>query len=193
MNKIYEIPEEHVGNKRKEYISNDKACMLTACVWSLRSKDPSTGVGACFVNQEGRIISIGYNGTPNGWDDNTFPWGKPDDMKYSKYSYVVHAEKNAIANHNGRISDFKDATLFVTLFPCNECAKDLVQFGIKKVIYLSDKYKDSDSTKAAKKTFEECGIKYVSFKEIDEEYYEELRKLLVLDKEEVKKIEYIKK
>ena len=168
MEEIYKIPEEYVKNKREEYLKNHEACMLTAYMWSLRSKDPSTQVGACFVSDTGRIISVGYNGTPNGWNDDEFPWDKPSDAKHSKYSYVVHAEMNAIANYDGPIADFRGSTLYVTLFPCANCAKNLVQFGIKRIVYLSDKYKDKDDNKCAKVTLDKCGIEFVSFEEINE-------------------------
>ena len=106
-NKI-EIPTEYLGNKRDQYLTNEDACMLTACLWAKRSKDPSTQVGACFVNHKGRIISVGYNGTPNGWNDDEFPWDKGSDLppEYTKYPYVIHAEKNGIYNYDGSSTDF---------------------------------------------------------------------------------------
>lgn len=191
MDEVYEIPEEYVGNKRKEYLKNDEACMLTAYIWSLRSKDPSTGVGACFVSDTGRIISVGYNGTPNGWSDDEFPWDKPDDMKHSKYSYVVHAEMNAIANYDGPIADFRGSTLYVTLFPCANCAKNLVQFGIKRIVYLSDKYKSLDDNKCSKVTLNKCGIEVVSFDEINEKGLEKIE-LPINSEEKPKMIRYTK-
>ena len=192
MEEVYKIPEEYIGNKRGEYLKNAEACMLTAYIWSLRSKDPSTQVGACFVSESGRIISVGYNGTPNGWSDDEFPWDKPSDAKHSKYSYVVHAEMNAIANYDGPIADFRGSTLYVTLFPCENCAKNLVQFGIKKIVYLSDKYVGTDGNESAKLTLSKCGIEVVSFEEINENGLENLELPLDVEKEKPKMIRYIK-
>lgn len=125
-----------------------------------RSKDPSTQVGACIVSQDNRILSIGYNGAPNGFNDDKFPWNRKGDAIETKYLYVCHAEANAITNYPGSRLDLKGARIYVDLFPCNECAKAIIQSGISEVIYLSDKYKDSDSTKASKLMFETCGVKY---------------------------------
>lgn len=162
-NKI-DIPTEYLGKKRERYLSNDDVCMLTAALWAKRSKDPSTQVGACFVNKKGRIISVGYNGTPNGWNDDEFPWGKESDQpEYTKYPYVVHAEKNGIYNYDGSSTDFLGATLFVTLFPCSDCAKALVQRGIKKVVYLCDKYKDTPDNLIAKKILDTCEVEYIDY------------------------------
>lgn len=140
------------------YISWEEYFMGVAALSSKRSKDPNTQVGACVVNTEKRIIGIGYNGFPTGCRDEEFPWGKTDkNYLNTKYPYVVHAEPNAILNCS---SSLKDATLYVTLFPCNECAKLIIQSGIKHVIYASDKYHDAESSVATRKMFDAAGITY---------------------------------
>lgn len=125
----------------------------------MRSKDPNTQVGACVVNNN-RILSIGYNGTPNGYDDKYFPWDREGEPLDTKYMYVVHAERNAILNYLGNRKDFLNATLYVDLFPCNECAKEIIQSGIKEIVYLSDKYANTDGTIASKRMLDECGVRY---------------------------------
>lgn len=168
----YEIPKEFLGGKREDnlYLSNDNVCMLTAMLWASRSKDPSTQVGACYVNENGRIISIGYNGTPNKWSDDEFPWDtKSKDEENIKYPYVIHAEMNGISNYSGPVSDFKNSTIYVTLFPCANCAKLLIQMGIKRVVYLYDTRKDSKDNLCAKILFEKCGVECIDFKTLNKE------------------------
>ena len=163
---LFEIPEELLGNKRKDYLDNDTAAMLTALIWSGRSKDPSSQVGACIINEEGRVLSIGYNGTPNNWHDDKFPWDRQaEDSKFLKY-INIHAEMNAICNYNGSKNDFNGSTAYVTLFPCSNCAKLLIQHGIAKIVYLSDKYNNLDDVKCSKKLLQECGIEVISFEEL---------------------------
>ncbi len=145
---------------RKDYLNWDQYFIAIAKLSSARSKDPSTQVGACIVNNENRILSIGYNGAPNGFDDENFPWEREGDFLNTKYPYVCHAEFNAILNYNGTRSDFKGSKIYVDLFPCNECAKAIIQAGISEVVYLSDKYKDTDITKASKRLMDECGVIY---------------------------------
>ena len=149
--------------KRKDYLNWDSYFMAVAMLSAKRSKDPSTQVGACIVSNDNRILSIGYNGTPNGYSDDEFPWGREGAPLETKYMYVVHAERNAILNYRGSRKDLEDARIYVDLFPCNECAKEIIQSGIKEVIYLSDKYKDTDGTKASKMLFDKCNIKYRKF------------------------------
>jgi len=146
--------------KRKDYISWDEYFMAIAKLSAMRSKDPSTQVGACLVGEDNRILSIGYNGAPNGFDDNEFPWERKGENLNTKYPYVCHAEMNAILNYVGNKKDLKDSKIYVDLFPCNECAKIIIQSGIKEVIYLSDKYADSENNIASKKLFDKCGVKY---------------------------------
>ena len=154
--------------KRKDYISWDTYFMSIAKLSSLRSKDPSTQVGACIVSSDNRILSIGYNGAPNGFGDEDFPWereGKPVD---TKYMYVCHAELNDILNFRGNKRDLEESKLYASLFPCNECAKAIVQSGIKEVIYLDNKYKDTDSCIASRRLFDTCGVSYREFnKDVD--------------------------
>ena len=128
------------GEKRKDYLEWDEYFMAIAKLSAMRSKDPSTQVGACIVSNDNRILSIGYNGAPNGFSDEKFPWGRDGKNLDTKYPYVCHAELNAILNYRGSKKDLEDARIYVDLFPCNECAKIIIQSGIKEVIYLSDKY-----------------------------------------------------
>ena len=143
--------------KRKDYITWDEYFMGIAELSAERSKDPNTQVGACIVNDENKILSIGYNGFPTGCSDDNISWEREGDIENTKYPYVCHAELNAILNSRG---DLHGATLYVALFPCNECAKAIIQAGITEVIYLSDKYKDTDIVKASKFMFDKANVKY---------------------------------
>ena len=147
--------------KRADYISWDQYFMGIAMMSAERSKDPSTQVGACIVDKNNRILSMGYNGMPAGCDDDTMPWGKVGNPLDSKYFYVCHAELNSILNYRG--GNLKDAIIYSTLFPCNECAKAIIQCGIKVVVYMSDKYASTDSTIASKRMFDMAGVKYRQF------------------------------
>ena len=149
-----------INKHRKDYLSWDEYFMGIAKLSALRSKDPSTKVGACIVSSDNRILSMGYNGTPNGFDDQDFPWDREGHALNTKYLYVCHAELNAILNFRGHKRDFEGAKIYVALFPCNECAKAIIQSGIKEVMYLSDKYKDQDNFKASKILFDKCNVKY---------------------------------
>ena len=142
--------------KRNDFISWDKYFMGVAMLSSMRSKDPNTQVGACIVNEKKRIVGIGYNGFPYGCDDDEFPWTNGNDFLSSKYPYVVHAEPNAILNSSCSLDN---ATLYVTLFPCNECAKLIIQSGIKEIVYLSDKYEGTDADIASKKMLSAAKVK----------------------------------
>jgi len=143
--------------KRKGYLSWDEYFMGVAHLSSLRSKDESSQVGACIVNTKNRIVGIGYNGFPIGCDDEVFPWEREGDFLDTKYPYVVHAEPNAILNSS---VDLDGAKMYVTLFPCNECAKLIIQSGIKEVIFLSDKYEGSLTDIAAKRLFDASKVRY---------------------------------
>ena len=144
--------------KRDDYIGWDQYFMGVAMLSAQRSKDPNTQVGACIVSPDNKILSLGYNGAPNGYDDEHMPWDREGDFLNTKYAYVCHAELNAILNNKG--SNLEDAIIYVDLFPCNECAKLIIQSGIKEVIYLSDKYANTDGTIASKRLFDACGVKY---------------------------------
>ena len=152
------------NQKRKGYLTWDEYFMAVAKLSGMRSKDPSTQVGACIVSKENRILSIGYNGAPNGFDDDKFPWGRNGENLDTKYPYVCHAELNAIVNFRGDRKDLEEAKIYVDLFPCNECAKIIVQSGIKEVIYLCDKYANSENNIASRRIFDECGVKYSKLK-----------------------------
>ena len=144
--------------KREDYLSWDEYFMGIALLSSMRSKDPSTQVGACIVNSEKRILSMGYNGMPRCCSDDEFPWDKNESALDSKYLYVCHAELNAILNcASGNV---RGCTVYTTLFPCNECAKAIIQSGIAEVVYMSDKYADSDSVLASKRMFTTAGVKF---------------------------------
>ncbi|MDY4936873.1 MAG: dCMP deaminase family protein [Candidatus Onthovivens sp.] len=140
----------------------DEYFMTIALLSAKRSKDPSTQVGACIVDDENKVVSIGYNGMPRHCDDTKLTWEKGEDLN-NKYLYVCHAEFNAILNTRDG-SHLNGCKIYVTLFPCNECAKAIIQTGIKKVIYLSDKYQDQLSTRASKKLFEVAGVEIEQYK-----------------------------
>lgn len=143
---------------RKDYISWDEYFMGIASLSAMRSKDENTQVGACIVNDENKILSLGYNGMPIGCNDADMPWKRTGAPIDTKYMYVCHAEFNAILNSPA--PSLKGAKIYVTLFPCNECAKAIIQSGLSEIIYLSDKYSDTDATIAAKRMFDIVGIKY---------------------------------
>ncbi|ASQ49423.1 cytidine deaminase [Leptotrichia sp. oral taxon 498] len=147
--------------KREDYLSWDEYFMGVAFLSGMRSKDPSTQVGACIIDKEKKIIGMGYNGFPLGSSDDEMPWGKTGDFLDTKYPYVVHAELNAILNS---IKSLKESTIYVTHFPCNECAKAIVQSGIKKVIYFSDKHKNLESTVASRTILKNAGVEIVNLK-----------------------------
>lgn len=151
---------EKKSKARTDYLSWDMYFMAVAILSAKRSKDPNTQVGACIVGRDNRIISIGYNGAPNGYNDEDFPWEREGSNLETKYFYVVHAERNAILNYRGCRRDFEDAKIYVDLFPCNECAKEIIQSRISEVIYLSDKYANSEETVASKRLFDKCGVSY---------------------------------
>lgn len=152
--------EQKDNQKRKDYISWEEYFMAIARLSAMRSKDPATQVGACIVSMDNRILSIGYNGAPNGFDDEKFPWGKEGELLNTKHPYVCHAEMNAILNFRGSKKDLENAKIYVDLFPCNECAKIIIQSGIKEVIYLKEKLKNKEAYIASKKLFDECKINY---------------------------------
>ena len=147
--------------KRDDYLSWDEYFMGVAFLSGMRSKDPSTQVGACIIDKEKKIIGMGYNGFPLGSSDDEMPWGKTGDFLDTKYPYVVHAELNAILNS---IKSLKESTIYVTHFPCNECAKAIVQSGIKKVIYFSDKHKNLESTVASRTILKNARVEIVNLK-----------------------------
>ncbi|MBR5289423.1 MAG: dCMP deaminase family protein [Erysipelotrichaceae bacterium] len=144
--------------KRQQVISWDEYFMGLAHLSALRSKDPSTQVGACIVDGNNKVVSIGYNGFPMGCSDDEFPWGREGGMLETKYAFVVHAELNAILNSPRSLAG---CTLYVSLFPCNECAKAIIQSGIRKVVYECDKYAKEDNVIASKKMLRAAGVELV--------------------------------
>ena len=153
------------SEKRSDYISWDEYFMGIAELSALRSKDPSTQVGACIVSADNKILSMGYNGFPKGCSDDIFPWTKiraEHDPYNAKYVYVTHAELNAILNYRGGSLD--GAKIYVNLFPCNECAKAIIQSGIKTLVYIEDKYSDNPSVRASKRMLEAAGVRYYQYK-----------------------------
>jgi len=143
-------------DKRKNYLDWDETFILMTHLIAKRSKDPSTQVGACVVNDKNIVVGLGYNGFPRGCHDDKFPWCRDGEVLDKKYTFVVHAEANAIMNANTSVEGCR---IYVNLFPCNECAKLLIQSGIKEIIYVSDKYAELDIFKAARKMFEVAGVK----------------------------------
>lgn len=153
--------------KRQDYLSWNEYFMGLAILSGERSKDPNTQVGACIVDKDNRIVSVGYNGAPTGYDDDRdMNWERSGDFLNTKYAYVCHSELNAILNAGRSV---KDCKLYVTLFPCNECAKVIIQSGIREIIYLSDKYKGTESNIAAKKMFDACGVSYEKYQRTNSE------------------------
>ena len=147
--------------KREDYIRWDEYFMGISKLAGMRSKDPNTQVGACIVGQDNKILSMGYNGFPNGCSDEDFPWERDGDMLDTKYAYVTHSELNAILNFRG--GSLAGSKLYVSLFPCNECAKAIIQCGIKTVIYDSDKYAGTPGNIAAKRMFDAAGVTYKKY------------------------------
>ena len=180
------INKKLLGGKRKDYLSWDQFFMGVAKLAAGRSKDPNTQVGACIVSDDNRILSIGYNGAPNNFPDDLFPWGREGKPTETKYMYVCHGEANAINNFPGNRKDLKGSRVYVDLFPCNECAKLIVQAGISEVVYLSDKYDGTDGNLASKHIFDMCGVKY---RQMDKEQ----EKILKVSLEPDIPIEYLDK
>jgi dCMP deaminase len=147
--------------KRRDYINWDEYFMGVAHLSGMRSKDPNTQVGACIVSNDNKILSMGYNGFPCGCSDDEFPWDREGDMLESKYAFVTHSELNAILNYRG--GSLEGTKLYVSLFPCNECAKAIIQAGIRTVVYDSDKYKGTPGNIASKKMFDAAGVEYVPY------------------------------
>ena len=155
------------SDKREEYISWDEYFIGIAQLSALRSKDPATQVGCCIVDKNNKILSLGYNGFPVGCSDDEFPWCKNKEQPIdNKYFYVVHSELNAILNYKG--GSLEGATIYVTLFPCNECAKAIIQSGIKRVVYIEDS--NSPMMIASKRMFTAAGVEFITYKPSGKEY-----------------------
>lgn len=150
-----------MGDKREDYISWDEYFMGISKLSGLRSKDPHTQVGACIVSQDNKILSMGYNGFPMGCSDDLFPWAKEGDELDTKYPFVTHSELNAILNYRG--GSLEGTKLYVSLFPCNECAKAIIQAGIKTIVYDSNKYDGTPSVEASKKMLTAAGVEFYQY------------------------------
>lgn len=150
-----------MSDKRKDYISWDEYFMGVAKMSALRSKDPNTQVGACIVSVDNKILSMGYNGLPIGCSDDDFPWAREGEPLNNKYMYTAHSELNAILNYRGGSLD--NAKMYVTLFPCNECAKSIIQAGIKTIVYDCDKYAETASVIASKRMLNAAGVRYYKY------------------------------
>ena len=154
-----------MAGKRNDYISWDEYFMAVAQLAGMRSKDPSTQVGSCIVSDEHKILSMGYNGLPIGCSDDDFPWEREGKPLMTKYPYVTHSELNAILNFRG--GSLEGATIYVTLFPCNECAKAIIQAGIKTIVYDCNKYENEPSTIASRRMLDAAGVRYYQYKHTD--------------------------
>ena len=150
-----------MGGKRSDYISWDEYFMGVAQLSGMRSKDPNTQVGACIVSNDNKILSMGYNGFPSGCSDEDFPWEREGEELDTKYPFVTHSELNAILNYRG--GSLEGTKIYVSLFPCNECAKAIIQSGIRTVVYDSDKYVATPANRASKRMFDAAGVAYVPY------------------------------
>ena len=151
-----------MSDKRTDYITWDEYFMGVAILAGMRSKDPNTQVGACIVSPDNKILSMGYNGFPIGCSDDEYPWSRDTEGLDSKYWYTTHSELNAILNYRG--GSLEGATLYVTLFPCNDCAKAIIQSGIRKLVYASDKYADETNVLASKRMLKSAGVAMVPYR-----------------------------
>lgn len=156
-----------MSDKRKDYISWDEYFMGVAMLSGMRSKDPNTQVGACIVSEDNKILSMGYNGFPRGCSDDEFPWCREGEGLNSKYFYSTHSELNAILNYRG--GSLEGAKLYVSLFPCNECAKAIIQAGIKTIVYDCDKYDGTPSVIASKRMLDAAGVRYYKYNRTNRE------------------------
>ena len=150
-----------MSEKRQDYISWDEYFMGVAKLSGMRSKDPNSQVGCCIVSQDNKILSMGYNGFPIGCSDDEFPWAREGEELNTKYFYVTHSELNAILNYRG--GSLEGAKIYVSLFPCNECAKAIIQAGIKTIVYGCDKYEDTPAVKASKRMLDAAGVRYYQY------------------------------
>ncbi len=155
--------------KREDYISWDEYFMGVAILSGLRSKDPNTQVGACIVSEDHKILSMGYNGLPTGCSDDEFPWNRDGEPGENKYFYTTHSELNAILNYRG--GSLEGATIYVTLFPCNECAKAIIQSGIKRIVYDSDKYDGTPAVAASKRMLRAAGVALQQYEHTNREVH----------------------
>lgn len=161
-----------MGGKREDYISWDEYFMGVATLSGMRSKDPNTQVGACIVSPDHKILSMGYNGFPLGCSDDEFPWAREGEPLENKYFYTTHSELNAILNYRG--GSLEGATMYVTLFPCNECAKAIIQSGIKRLIYDSNKYDGTLAVIASQRMLQAAGVELQKYEHTNREIHMQL-------------------
>ena len=169
MEKEIEITEKILSEGRDNFLSVNDLGMFIATLISYRSKDPNTQVGACIIDTDENVLSIGYNKPPKNWCGTNFPWGRDVDklgIEKTKYPYTIHAEANALNNYQGPKDKLNDSTMYVTLFPCSECAKKIVESGIKRVIYKDDKYNNTKDNACAKILLRYCGVEVIDIKEL---------------------------
>ncbi len=150
-----------MSGKREDYISWDEYFMAVAKLAGMRSKDPNSQVGACIVSPDNKILSMGYNGFPVGCSDDEFPWAREGEEEDTKYPYVVHSELNAILNYRG--GSLEGAKIYVSLFPCNECAKAIIQAGIRTIVYDENKYEGTASVLASMRMLDAAGVRYYRY------------------------------
>ena len=167
---------KEVNKGRKDYLSWDEYFMGVAVLSAMRSKDPNTQVGACIVSQDNKILSMGYNGFPLGCSDDEFPWCREGEPLDNKYFYSTHSELNAILNYRG--ASLEGSKMYVTLFPCNECAKAIIQAGIKTIVYDCDKYADTPSVIASKRMLKSAGVTFYRYERTDREVTINLRVII---------------
>lgn len=155
-----------MSNKKVDYLNWDEYFIGVAALTAMRSKDPNTQVGACIASSDNRVLSVGYNGAPNGFSDDEFPWDRKGKRLETKYPYVCHSELNAILNFRGNMRELQTARIYVHYFPCVDCTKAIIQSGIKEVIYLHnfDHASDGVEVEASIRMFEQCGVRYRQFK-----------------------------
>ena len=161
---MFDIDKECIEEKRENATTKEEMYMLLAMSVASSSNDPSTQVGACYVSKDGNVLSVGCNSAPPYWDESKFPWGSNTEygIKNTKYPYIIHAEMNAMTNYRGAIKDFEDGTLYVTLFPCTNCAKIIASLKIKKIVYLNAR-EDCDDYECANILFKNTNIECIKF------------------------------
>ena len=164
----FDINKECLEPKRSESLTIEESYMLHAIAASGNSKDPSTQVGACYVGEDGRVLSVGCNHVPKNWNEDEYPWGTKKEYGAinNKYTYVIHAEMAGMGNYSGTVKDFKNSTLYVTLFPCTMCAKLISELGVKRIVYLNAR-KDNEDFITSSILLSKAGIELVDFKELN--------------------------
>lgn len=161
-----EIEKEYLGDYRKDTLKQELIAMQVACTCAKESKDPSTQVGSCILSSDNRIISTGFNHNPSNWSAETFPWRNDESIigkENTKYPYIIHSELDAISKCSS-LSQLRGSTIYVTLFPCIQCAKTIVAFGIKRVVYIE--YRESKDSICSRRLLEKCDVELVNYNDI---------------------------